>query len=516
MINQLLGDRYKLGEMIGTGGMADVYVAEDIRLARQVAVKVLRSDLARDPSFVARFRKEALAAAALNHPGIVAVYDSGEEPAPYIVMELISGHTLRELIHKGERVPLKRALEIGEGILAALEYSHQAGIVHRDIKPANIMITDHGDVKVMDFGIARALADLGATFTSTWNVVGTAQYLSPEQALGEVADLRSDIYSTGCLLYEVITGKPPFSGETPVSIAYQHVSGVVVPPSSIVNDLPAGIDTLLSVALAKNPDDRYQSAGLMLDDLYKVQSGEVVTTKIAKAPISRRKVLIGAISGIAAIGLLAGGLFLTNSGPTGDSLPQLPNVVGLTQAEAEALLGDYVVTITRAHDGRIPKDRVASQIPLATTRVQKGSGVVLTISDGPGDSVVPADLVGMSLIDARNALSAVGLLVTATEAVPSDAAQGTVLKVTPEPGSTITAGTGVVLQIASGEVTVPSLIGTDALQAKTILVQAGFFVKEVEGYDSNQPIGVVIRQAPDAGTTQTIGKSVTITINKAP
>ena len=516
MINQLLGGRYKLGEMIGTGGMADVYVAEDTRLARQVAVKVLRSDLARDPSFVARFRKEALAAAALNHPGIVAVYDSGEEPAPYIVMELISGHTLRELIHKGERVPLKRALEIGEGILAALEYSHQAGIVHRDIKPANIMITDHGDVKVMDFGIARALADLGATLTSTWNVVGTAQYLSPEQALGEVADLRSDIYSTGCLLYEVLTGKPPFSGETPVSIAYQHVSGVVVPPSSIVADLPEGIDTLLTVALAKNPDDRYQSAGLMLDDLFKIQSGEIVTTKIAKAPISRRKVLIGAISGFAAIGLLAGGLFLTNSGPTGDTLPQLPNVVGLTQAEAEALLGDYVVTITRAHDGRIPKDRVASQIPLATVRVQKGSGVVLTISDGPGDSVVPADLVGMSLIDARNALAAVGLLVTATEAVPSDAAQGTVLKVTPEAGSTITAGTGVVLQIASGEVTVPSLIGTDALQAKTILVQAGFFVKEVEGYDSNQPIGVVIRQAPDAGTTQTIGKSVTITINKAP
>ena len=516
MINQLLGGRYKLGEMIGTGGMADVYVAEDTRLARQVAVKVLRSDLARDPSFVARFRKEALAEAALNHPGIVAVYDSGEEPAPYIVMELISGHTLRELIHKGERVPLKRALEIGEGILAALEYSHQAGIVHRDIKPANIMITDHGDVKVMDFGIARALADLGATLTSTWNVVGTAQYLSPEQALGEVADLRSDIYSTGCLLYEVLTGKPPFSGETPVSIAYQHVSGVLVAPSSIVADLPEGIDTLLTVALAKNPDDRYQSAGLMLDDLYKIQSGEVVTTKIAKAPISRRKVLIGAISGFAAVGLLAGGLFLTNSGPTGDTLPQLPNVVGLTQAEAEALLGDYVVTITRAHDGRIPKDRVASQIPLATVRVQKGSGVVLTISDGPGDSVVPADLVGMSLIDARNALAAVGLLVTATEAVPSDATQGTVLKVTPEAGSTITAGTGVVLQIASGEVTVPALIGTDALQAKTILVQAGFFVKEVEGYDSNQPIGVVIRQAPDAGTTQTIGKSVTITINKAP
>ena len=516
MINALLGGRYKLGEMIGTGGMADVYVAEDTRLARQVAIKVLRSDLARDPSFVARFRKEALAAAGLNHPGIVAVYDSGEEPAPYIVMELISGHTLRELIHKGERVPLKRALEIGEGILAALEYSHHSGIVHRDIKPANIMITDHGDVKVMDFGIARALADLGATLTSTWNVVGTAQYLSPEQALGEVADLRSDIYSTGCLLYEVLTGQPPFTGETPVSIAYQHVSGSLIVPSTIVPELPAGIDTLLMVALAKSPDDRYQSAGLMLDDLYKIKAGQVVTTKIAKAPMSRRKVLIGAISGVATLALLAGGLFLTKPGADPAGLPQLPNVVGLTQAEAEALLGDYVVTITRAHDGRIPKDRVASQLPLATIRVQKGSGVVLTISDGPGDSIVPIDLVGMSLIDARTALSAVGLLVTATEAVPSDEAQGTVLKVTPEPGSTITAGSGVVLQIASGQVLVPSLIGTDALQAKTILVQAGFLVNEVVGYDANQPIGVVIRQAPDAGTTQTIGKSVTITINKAP
>ena len=516
MINSLLGGRYKLGEMIGTGGMADVYVAEDMRLARQVAVKVLRSDLARDPSFVARFRKEALAAAALNHPGIVAVYDSGEEPAPYIVMELISGHTLRELIHKGERVPLKRALEIGEGILAALEYSHHSGIVHRDIKPANIMITDSGDVKVMDFGIARALADLGATLTSTWNVVGTAQYLSPEQALGEVADLRSDIYSTGCLLYEVLTGKPPFTGETPVSIAYQHVSGVLVAPSSIVPDLPAGIDTLLTVALAKNPDDRYQSAGLMLDDLYKIKTGEVVTTKIAKQAVSRRKVLIGAISAIAATALLATGVFLTRPDVATSNLPQLPNVVGLTEVEAKALLNDYVVTVTRAYDGRIPKDRVASQSPLATTRAQKGSGVVLVISDGPGSSTVPIDLVGMSLLDARSALASVGLVVASTEAVPSDELQGTVLKVTPEPGSTITAGSGVVLQIASGEVSVPSLLGIEALQAKTILVQAGFLVREVEAYDANQPIGVVIRQAPDGGTTQTIGKSVTITINKTP
>jgi serine/threonine-protein kinase len=334
--------------------------------------------------------------------------------------------------------------------------------------------------------------------------------------LGEVADLRSDIYSTGCLLYEVLTGKPPFTGETPVSIAYQHVSGVLVTPSSIVPDLPAGVDTFLAVALAKNPDDRYQSAGLMLDDLYKIKAGEVVTTKISKQPVSRRKVIVGAISTIAAAGLIAAGVFIARPDATTSNLPQLPNVVGLTEAEAKSLLSDYVVTVSRAFDGRIPKDRVASQVPLATTRAQKGSGVILTISDGPGNSVVPIDLVGLSLLDARSALAAVGLVISSTEAFPSDQPQGTVLKVTPEPGSTITAGSGVVLQIASGEVSVPSLIGIEALQAKTILVQAGFLVREVEGFDANQPIGVVIRQAPDGGTTQTIGKSVTITINKTP
>jgi serine/threonine-protein kinase len=188
----------------------------------------------------------------------------------------------------------------------------------------------------------------------------------------------------------------------------------------------------------------------------------------------------------------------------------------LTQAEAEAFLTDYVVTITRAHDARIPKDRVANQFPFATTRAQKGSGVVLTLSDGPGDAIVPADLIGMSLIDARAALAAVGLLVSQTEAVPSDEPLGTILKVTPDVGSTITAGSGVILQIASGQIEVPELIGIDAIQAKTILVQVGFLVNELEAYDPNQPEGVVIRQAPDPGTTQTIGKSVTITVNKAP
>ena len=516
MMNKVLGGRYQLGEMIGTGGMADVYIAQDQRLSREVAVKILRSDLAKDPTFVSRFRKEAKAAAGLNHPGIVAVYDSGEDPAPYIVMELVSGHTLRELIHDGERLPLDRALEIGAGILAGLDYSHQRGIVHRDIKPANVMITNKGDVKVMDFGIARAMDDLGATLTSTWNVVGTAQYLSPEQALGEVADAPTDIYSTGCLLYELLTGRPPFTGETPVSIAYQHVSGALTPARQIQPDLPESVEVLLAVAMAKKPEDRYASASAMLEDINKIRSGQNISTKIARPPlVTRRTALITGIAVIAAGIAAIVGLSL-NGGSTTSLGNEIPNVVGLSEVDARALLTDYTVTIQRAHDPRIPKDRVASQIPLATSQVKKGSAVTLTISDGPGDAVVPEGLVGMSLIDARTALAAAGLVISKTEATPSDEVQGTVLSVTPEPGSTIAAGSGVVLKIASGEVTVPNLIGVEAIQAKTLLIQAGFLVREFNDYDAAQTLGVVIRQAPDAGTTQTIGKPVTITINKAP
>jgi eukaryotic-like serine/threonine-protein kinase len=516
LINRILGDRYQLGEMIGTGGMADVYIAQDQRLSRQVAIKILRSDLAKDATFVSRFRKEAKAAAGLNHPGVVAVYDSGEDPAPYIVMELVSGLTLRDLIHDGERLPLDRALEIGAGILEAVDYSHQRGIVHRDIKPANVMITEKGDVKVMDFGIARAMDDLGATLTSTWNVVGTAQYLSPEQALGEIAEAPTDIYSTGCLLYELLTGQPPFTGETPVSIAYQHVSGVLTPARQIQPDLPESVEVMLEVALAKKPADRYKTAREMLDDINTIRSGQNISTKAARAPmVTRRNLIISTVS-VFVIGALAVAGLSLGGGSTPSLGNALPNVVGLTEPQARALLNDFVVTVQRAPDPRIPIDRVASQLPLATSQVQKGSAVTLTISDGPGDATVPDGLIGMSLIDARTELAAVGLVISRTEAAPSGEAQGTVLSVFPEPGSIIRAGSGVVLTIASGKVEVPDLIGVEAIQAKTLIIQAGFLVREFNDYDPAQAIGVVIRQAPAAGSTQTIGDPVTITINVAP
>jgi serine/threonine-protein kinase len=301
------------------------------------------------------------------------------------------------------------------------------------------MITNQGDVKVMDFGIARAMDDLGATLTSTWNIVGTAQYLSPEQALGEVAGAQSDIYSVGCLLFELIVGHPPFSGETPVSIAYQHVSATAPLARELQPDLPEGVEVALAVALAKRPEDRYQSAQAMLEDLVKIRAGQAISTKVAKKPlISRRSALITVgvllIAGAAAI------FGISLSGDTTATGNQVPNVVGLTEQEARALLGDYTITIQRAHDPAIPKDRIASQIPLATASAPKGSAVVLTISDGPGDAIVPDGLVGMSLIDARSALAAAGLVIAETKPSPSDQPQGTVLEVTPAAGSTITAG----------------------------------------------------------------------------
>ena len=378
------------------------------------------------------------------------------------------------------------------------------------------MITDSGDIKVMDFGIARALDDLAATLTNTWNVVGTAQYLSPEQAVGEVADARSDIYSAGCLLFEVITGQPPFTGDTPVSIAYQHVSGEFPLPSSVLPGLPEGIDVMLSVALAKRPVDRYQSAGLMLDDLIRIRGGQVVKAKIARKPITRKALVFGLIGLLIISGAAVFGLNLSDTATTGGPSNSVPNVIGLTEAEAKAQLGDYVVTVQRAYDPQIPVNRVASQVPVATSQAKKGSAVVITISDGPGNVLVPDGLIGLSLGDARVVLGSVGLVVARTEVSPSDKPQGTVLAVTPEMGSTVTAGTGVVLTLANGQVEIPYLIGVEASQARAILINSNFLIKEFSDYDPNQAIGVVISQFPEAGATSTIGESVTIAINTEP
>jgi len=276
----MLGNRYRLDEVIGRGGMAEVWRAWDTRLGRDVAVKRLRVDLATDPTFQARFQREAQSAAGLNHPNIVAVYDTGAEldpktgvDIPFIVMELVQGTTLRDLLRDGRQILPERSLEFTAGVLDALAYSHRRGIVHRDIKPGNVMLTTTGRIKVMDFGIARAVSETSATMTQTAAVIGTAQYLSPEQARGETVDARSDIYSVGCLLYELLTSRPPFIGDSPVSVAYQHVREQPIPPSRIDPELTPEMDTVVLTALAKDPADRYQTAQAMRDDIQRLLDG---------------------------------------------------------------------------------------------------------------------------------------------------------------------------------------------------------------------------------------------------
>ncbi|MER5969577.1 protein kinase [Streptomyces sp. NPDC002055] len=262
----LVGDgRYRLTHRLGRGGMAEVFAAEDVRLGRTVAVKLLRADLAEDPVSKARFTREAQSVAGLNHHAVVAVYDSGEDvvgpnTVPYIVMELVEGRTIRDLLLNAEAPPADQALIIVSGVLEALAYSHHHGIVHRDIKPANVIITNSGAVKVMDFGIARALHGAQSTMTQTGMVMGTPQYLSPEQALGKAVDHRSDLYATGCLLYELLALRPPFTGETPLSVVYQHVQDTPVAPSEVSDSVPPELDGLVMRSLAKDPDDRFQSA----------------------------------------------------------------------------------------------------------------------------------------------------------------------------------------------------------------------------------------------------------------
>jgi serine/threonine-protein kinase len=319
------------------------------------------------------------------------------------------------------------------------------------------------------------------------------------------------LYSVGCLLYELISGQPPFTGETPVAIAYQHVSAPLIPITTYQPNLDPAIDAFFQVALAKDPENRYQNAAAMLKDLKRLSRGERITAKIPSIKVrTNRRKFIGAAIGLVAV--LATSFLIFRPDSQG-SLITLPNVVGLTESEARIQLSGFTITIQRAPDPRIPKDRVASQLPLATVQVGKGSSVTLTLSDGPGDAVVPAEIIGKPLEQARALLAAAGLRVSKTVAVDSEEQPGIVLKVTPEAGSTVEAGSGVVLEIASGNVQVPNLVGKSEIEAKTILTQAGFLVKTVTAFDANQPLGVVLAQAPSAGETKIIGSSVTITIN---
>ena len=548
---RMLGDRYEIGEVIGRGGMAEVHEGRDLRLGRRVAVKILRPDLARDPSFQARFRREAQSAAALNHPNIVAVYDTGEDVlagegadaivVPYIVMEYVDGMTLRQLLASGRRLLPERALEITGGVLSALDYAHRHGIVHRDIKPANVMLTRTGDVKVMDFGIARALADGASTMTATSTVMGTAQYLSPEQARGEVVDARSDLYSAGVLLYELLTGRPPFTGDSPVSIAYQHVSEMPTPPSQVDGGVSPEIDAVVLHSLSKRVEDRYQTAAEFRTDVERAVAGSPVTAAVPmvvaehtqqmpavaaagldyrdeyRRPARRqRRAGFWVISIIAIILAIVGAVVIGRFVLGGSSLSRVavPNLDGLTVeqaastlAAAQLQLGAQTPELSDRPDGT-----VIAQQPAAGEQLEQNQSVNITVSSGKEQATVPQLVALTSPEAARIALTDAGLKLGIVSQKASDQPSGYVLEQAPAEGTQVDAGTMVNITVSSGLVKVPSVTGLSEAQARSDLGQSGFEAQVVEQNDSSVPEGTVLAQSPKAGSDLARGSTVTITV----
>jgi serine/threonine-protein kinase len=586
---QLLGGRYEVGDLLGRGGMAEVHHGYDTRLSRPVAIKMLRSDLARDSSFLNRFRREAQSAAGLNHASIVAVYDSGEDEVtdlggtprtiPYIVMEYVEGQTLRQLL--GERSPLEpaEAAHITEGILDALAYSHRMGIVHRDIKPANVMVGSNGEIKVMDFGIARAMADANATMTQTQAVIGTAQYLSPEQAQGQQVDARSDLYSTGCLLFELLTGRPPFQADSPVAIAYQHVGEAPPRPSSFNPEVEPALDAVVLHALEKDREARYQDATAFRADLQAARLGRPISdaargTALASSeatvamegpgrggtattvlPVGaaareqpgewddtgsghgntaslpaighdpddeprKRRGLAYFLLVLAVIGALVlivlFGKGLLDRPPESAPTVTVPSVVDKPRETAEAELRSA---------GLVPKvtqvasakeiGTVVDQNPQGGDQVARNSTVELSVSSGP-DTVTVPDLGGYSAAEAKVALENLGLKVGKSEQVDDTKVdKGKIVQTDPAAGETVPVDSAVNLKVSSGLATVPDVTHKQISDAVSELSDKGFRYK-TEFTQSTEPEGTVLKQSAKAGSKVDYGTQVTLTVAQAP
>ncbi|HUR51213.1 MAG TPA: Stk1 family PASTA domain-containing Ser/Thr kinase [Mycobacteriales bacterium] len=520
----LLGGRYALGEVIGRGGMAEVWRGTDTRLDRDVAVKVLRADLARDPAFQARFRREAQSAASLDAPNVVAVYDTGvdEHGVPWIVMEHVEGRTLRQILGAEGRLLPQRALEVAVDVCSALEVAHRAGIVHRDIKPGNVMLTSQGEVKVMDFGIARAASVGDSTMTGTESVIGTAAYLSPEQARGEHVDARSDLYSTGCLLYELLTGSPPFVGDSPVAVAYQHVREAPVPPSRYVEGLAPDIDTIVLTAMAKSPTHRYADADAMREDLLRAAAGQPVEAVPpgeledlpAALPLLQRdhrpEVVWSVYAAVAlVVAILAGLLVHALLGEPND-LIKAPTVVGLSQQDAIRQLSVsslHVDKVTGVFDAQ-PVGTVVGQSPDKNFFVRRGGSVDLTVSRGLELTTVPA-VIGLPVADASADLSAAKLVVKTTTR-DGNHPGGEVLDIVPRPGTQLAARQPVTLVVASGKTRVPDVRGTDQQTAIDTLGASGFAIG-IRQQPSDLSPGTVLQQSP-VNVLATHGSEVVIDV----
>lgn len=557
---RLLGGRYQVGELLGYGGMAEVHRGRDLRLGRDVAIKMLRSDLARDATFQERFRREAQNSAALNHPAIVAVYDTGEETSatgerlPFIVMEFVNGRTLKEVLAQEQRLQPRRALEIIADICAALEFSHRHGIIHRDIKPGNVMITQNGQVKVMDFGIARALASGATTMTQTSAVIGTAQYLSPEQARGESVDARSDVYAAGCVLFELLIGHPPFVGDSPVSVAYQHVREDPRAPSSIIRELPPDIDAIVLKALAKNPLNRYQSAQEMRADALRAVSGRpVMATPVMsqaetvamtagpnqwqpqaattmqrpvpagvapqRKPENKSSWVMAVLAGLSVLVVIVLGVALAMS-RNQDKEPEqntvatvtMPNLKGMTEAEARKELDQQGLTNRLAQSPKVENDctgTVISQSPDASQQIEVTTQVSYQLCNAPEKVEVPTGLVGGNASAAEAALIAKGLKPVIRE-VASPKPKGEVLFVE-SAGRKVDPDTEITVKVSdNSQVIVPDVEGLSQEVAQDRLEQAGLNFN-IETVTAEGTPGDVADQSPSAG--KKVDKSATVTLS---
>ncbi len=528
---RILAGRYEVGDLIGRGGMAEVHIGYDTRLGRTVAIKVLRADLARDPSFQTRFRREAQAAAGLNHPSIVAVYDTGEDTlpsetgrpqaVPFIVMEYVEGHTVRDILKGDVAAPIDEAIEIVAGVLSALDYSHHAGLVHRDIKPANVMLTPTGAVKVMDFGIARALADAGQTMTQTQAVVGTAQYLSPEQARGENVDARSDLYSTGCLLFELLTGRPPFIGDSPVSVAYQHVREEAPRPSKFASDVPEELDQVVLRALAKDRNARYSSATEFLADLRAVSAGEPVSPTTGSIGIG------AAALGSAAIGAGAAGVAAAQNAPT-----QAMTQVGDTAIAPPPSGASPWATVQQRPVSAPPAPPGADENESGNGRSRQfwilGGAALAAIvliwalfyfTSGNGSTDPSAGAVeipaldGKSEADAVTALEDLGLKTTVSQEPSETVEAGIVIRTEPPAGESVPAGDTVVIVVSSGAdvIEIPSVRGLTKEDAVAKIEAANLRVTTFDTEDDPDiEEGRVTKTDPEEGQTVAANSGITL------
>ncbi|MEX2100452.1 MAG: Stk1 family PASTA domain-containing Ser/Thr kinase [Acidimicrobiia bacterium] len=551
-VGQMFTDRYELGPEIGRGGMAEVFLARDRLLDRDVAVKVLAPGFATDPTFVARFRREAQAAASLNHPNIVAVYDWGEDGDNYfIVMEYIAGRTLRDVLRTYERLPAMEAARIAAEIADALSFAHRNGVVHRDVKPGNVLLTTAGQVKVADFGIARA--ERSDDLTKTGSVMGTATYFSPEQAQGLELDGRADVYALGVVLYEMLTGVAPFIADNPVSVAYKHVREPPVPPSHVNPDVPDAMDRIVLTAMAKDPNRRYQSAADLRADLLRFERGrplvlgpnlpsrDAETATVAAVPFTQaaprpaapqpaRRRRWGAVVtvGIAFALLLAliGVLLVQSDFGEKTAAPptsEVPLVIGQQFSQAEATLTALKFKVVRAEDldsDQAP-EQVLGQLPEAGRKVDSGSTVTLTVSSS---TITVPDIVGKSQADATQILATKRLTGFFVEQEAPDKTPGTVLSTLPAAGGKVpkavpgAPNTVITVTVAKEPpVPVPDVNGQDAAEATANLNQAGFLtVIPADTPSDTVPLGKVIGTDPAAGTPTPKTTSIRLLISTGP